>query len=244
MTARQIVYSALRFIGVLRTGQTASAEAEADGLQMLQGMIDQWQIERLMIYTIERETFSLTASQQVYTLGSGGDWNIPRPARIDRAGVIIPGTYPTELPLRKLSVQQWAQEFPAKTIPSSLPTAFYEDSAFPLINVTLWPVPSVGTNSIALYTWSPLQSFSDLTTNYTFPPGYDLAIRFSLGEMLWPMFVVNSKSNANGMQLQMVQQMAREAKAKIKAINQPVLDMRCDPQLTGGRRGFNWITGE
>jgi hypothetical protein len=121
---------------------------------------------------------------------------------------------------------------------------FYEDGGFPLINVTMWPVPSVGNTSVALYTWSPLQSFSDLTTNYTFPPGYDLALRFNLGEMLWPMFVVNSKSNANGMQLQMVQQMARQAKAQIKTINQPVLDMRIDSQLTRNRMGFNWITGE
>lgn len=244
MTARQLIYSALRYIGVLRTGQTASAEAEADGLSMLQSMLDQWQIERLMVYTINRNEFALTASQQVYTLGTGGNWNIARPARIDRGGVIVPGTYPTELPLRKVSIQQWAQEFPAKTVQSSLPTAFYEDGGYPLINVTLWPVPSGGNNSIALYTWSPLQSFSDLTTSYTFPPGYDLALRFNLGEMLWPMFVVNSKSNANGMQLQMVQQMAREAKAKIKTINQPVLDMRIEGQLTRNRFGFNWITGE
>jgi hypothetical protein len=244
VTARQLIYSALRFIGVLRTGQTASAEAEADGLQMLQSMIDQWQIERLMIYTIERNVFNLVASQQVYTAGSGGNWNIPRPARIDRAGIIIPGTYTTELPLRKISIQQWAQEYPAKTVTSSLPTVFYEDGGFPLINVTMWPVPSVGNTSVALYTWSPLQSFSDLTTSYTFPPGYDLALRFNLGEMLWPMFVVNSKSNANGMQLQMVQKMARQAKAQIKTINQPVLDMRIDSQLTRNRMGFNWITGE
>jgi hypothetical protein len=244
MTARQLIYSALRFIGVLRTGQSAAPEAEADGLVMLQSMIDQWQTERLMVYTINRNQFALTASQQVYTVGSGGNWNIPRPARIERAGVIVPGTYPTELPIRKISIQQWAQEYPAKTVTSSLPTAFYENGGFPLIEVTLWPVPSVATNSIALYTWSPLQSFADLTTDYSFPPGYDLALRFNLGEMLWPMFVVNSKSNANGMQLQMVQQMAREAKQKIKTLNQPVLNMRVDPQLTVNRYGWNWITGE
>lgn len=244
MTARQIIYSALRFIGVLRTGQAAAPEADDDGLGMLQSMIDQWQIERLMIYTINRNVFDLVASQQVYTVGTGGNWNIPRPARIDRAGVIVQGTYPTELPLRKVSIQQWAQEFPAKTVTSSLPTAFYEDGGFPFINVTMWPVPSVATSTIALYSWSPLATFADLDTDYTFPPGYDLALRFNLGELLWPMFVVNSKSNGNQMQLQMVQQMARAAKAKIKTINQPVLNMRIDSQLTGNRRGFNWITGE
>ena len=244
MTGRELIYSALRFIGVLRPGQTASPEAYLDGFSMLNSMVDQWQIERLMIYKIARDTFALTASQQVYTLGTGGNWNIPRPVRIDRAGLIIPGTYSTELPMRKLSIQQWAQEFPSKTVTSSEPTAFYPDDNYPLINVTLWPVPSVATSTIALYTWSPLQTFAAIDTNYTFPPGYDMALRFNLGELLWPMFVVNSKSQANGMQLQMVQKMALDAKAKVKSINTPVLDMRCDMQLTGLRGGFNWITGD
>lgn len=244
MTARQLIYSALRFIGVLRPGQGASEEAYADGLTMLSGMVDQWQIERLMIYTIARNTFPAIPSKQVYTVGTGGDWNIPRPARIDRAGVIINGTYPTELPLRKISIQEWAQEYPAKTVTSSMATAFYEDGGYPLINVTLWPVPASPGYEIALYTWSPLQNFPDLDTDYQFPPGYDLALRFNLGEMLWPSFVVGNKGGANGMQLQMVQKMALEAKAKIKAINAPVLTMNCDPQITWNRGGFNWLTGQ
>lgn len=244
MTGRELIYSALRFIGVLRPGQVASPEAYSDGFTMLNGMVDQWQTERLMIYKIARNTFDLTASQQVYTLGTGGDWDMERPVRIDRAGVIVPGTYPVELPLRKISIQEWAQEFPAKTTTSSLPTTFYPDDNYPLINVTLWPVPSTGINTIALYTWANLQTFDDIDTDYQFPPGYDLALRFCLGEMLWPMFVVGSKTGANGQQLQMVQKMAIEAKAKVKTINTPNLKMHVERQLTGARTGFNWITGE
>lgn len=243
MTGRELIYSALRFIGVLRPGQTAAPESYTDGLTMLNGMVDQWQIERLMIFTIARNTFSLTAAQQVYTLGTGGNWNIARPARIERMGCILAGTQPIEIPMRKISIQQWAQEFPVKAVTSPIPLAFYEDGANPLINVTLWPVPAASTNTVALYSWSPLQSFADLDTNYQFPPGYDLALRFNLGEILWPMFVINNKGGGNGMQLQMVQKMAMEAKAKVKSLNTPVLDMRCDPQLVG-RSGFDWNTGE
>jgi hypothetical protein len=244
VTARELIYNALRFIGVLRPGQVAAEEAYTDGFSMLTAMVDQWQTERLMIYKIARNTFDLVASQQVYTLGDGGDWDIARPVRIDRAGVIVPGTYPVELPLRKLSIQEWAQEFPAKTTTSSLPTSFYPDDNYPLIKVTMWPVPSTGINTVALYTWSPLQTFADLDTDYAFPPGYDLALRFNLGEMLWPMFVLNNKGGANSIQLQMVQKMALEAKAKVKTINQPILKMHVERQLTGNYVGFNWITGE
>lgn len=239
MTARQLIYSALRYIGVLRPGQGASDEAYADGLDMLNSMLDQWAIERLMIYSITSSDQDITANQDGYTIGTGGDWDIDRPVRVDRASVVLNvGDYPQEIPLEMLTYQQW-QLVRVKTIPSTQPQMMYVDNGFPLMTAYLYPVPNGGQDvTIRLYLWNLLQSFENLDQDYQFPPGYDLALRFNLGEMLWPSFVVGSKSQANGMQLQMVQKMAAQAKRKVKVINNVTPLLRVDRSLRDSRSGW------
>ena len=243
-TAKDLIYGAFRSIGWLRTGQTASPEAIADGFTMLNSMVETWNIERLMTLTEIRSEFALTVGQAVYTLGAGGNWNIPRPVRIERAGVIITNTPQViERPIDVLTVQNWAENVPVKDIQSGLVMSIYPEMTFPLINVHAYPVPSVGGYKIALYSWSQMTAFADQVTNYTFPPGYDMALRFNLALLLWPLFVINSKSQANQTQLQQVQTTAVESKAKIKALNAPTIEMRVDPALTRTRGYFNWRTG-
>lgn len=247
MTATAIIYAAFRAIGVLRAGQKANADAYADGLDMLNSMVDAWNIERLMIPYEARTEFALTPSQAVYTLGPAGNWALPtRPAHVERAGVVInTGTMPIEQPIEILSTQRWAELVPSKSIQTTLPTALYVEYAYPLINCYPWPVPSSSINKVALYTWASLSAFADLTTNYNMPQGYDLALRFNLGVALWPQFVVQNKTQANQAQFAQVKSMADAAKAKIKALNVPQLEMRCDAALlVSAGRHFNWMTGQ
>jgi hypothetical protein len=204
---------------------------------MLNAMIDAWSIERLMIPVVARRVLDLVAGQQTYTIGPAGDWEVPRPVRIERAGLVSDRH---ETPMDILSLDQWV-EISVKD-QAGLPARLYYDGAYPLGNVSLWPVPEDASLKVALYCWSPVVAFTDLaTTEYDLPPGYEIALRFNLAEYLMPAFTIQNKSSMQ--QHGMVIERAREQKAWIKMLNAPFLDMKIDPALTGDG-GFDIVTGE
>ena len=227
--------SSARLIGVLASGETLSGNEVADGLVILQQMVDEWQNERLDIFTININTFPLTPGTQTYTLGTSGVFNIPRPTRIERMSIqsLLNPAQPLELPLEMLSDAGW-QAIPVKNISSSLPTLVYDDGAFPLRNLNFWCIPTIAVNTL-IYSWQPLTTFPDLTTDITFPPGYLKAIRYNLAVDLAPEFGRPVPPE--------VMMQAMSSKEKIKILNSPLVESRIDPVLSGPRgQVYNWIS--
>jgi hypothetical protein len=238
MKANDLIASSLRLIGVLASGETPSAAEAADGLMILNDMVDLWQTERLMIFTTGRQVFHLTAGVQAYTMGlPGGTFAVPRPTRIEAAGIInlANPAQPLELPMEMLTLDQWAA-IPVKNIASALPLKVYDDGGFPLRVLSYWCIPNLAVDT-ALYTWSALSQFADLVTDYPFPPGYAKALRYNLAVDLAPEY---GRSVTPEVAIQAV-----ASQAIIKSLNTPVADLRCDPALVSpNKRIFNWLTGE
>ena len=244
MTASEIILAAFRLIGSSRVGQVPATAMTAEGLSTLNGMIDQWSIERLTVPVIVRRVLPLTVGQQAYTMGLTGDWNVPRPVRIERAGIIITTNppQPVELPITILSVQGWSN-IVIKATQSTIPTALYNDGSYPLTNISMWPVPQDSSNYVALYCWEQISSFADLsTTSYDFPPGYVLALKYNLAALLMPLYVIQNKSNMQ--QWQMIIDQAATLKGSIKAFNAPLTVLKPDAALTSTAAKFNWLTGD
>jgi hypothetical protein len=238
MTANDLISSALRLIGVLASGEVPSAAEANDAFNILNQMLDSWNTERLAIFTVQRQVVVPATLKQAYTVGVGGDFNIPRPPRIDRIGVISlqNSTEPLELPVELLTDVGW-EAIPVKNISSSLPLKVWNDLGYPLMTLSFWPIPNVEVN-FALYTWTALTQFPDLVTDEEFPPGYLKALRYNLAVDLAPEFGVQQVPPAVAAQ-------AAESKGKIKAMNQPLLDMACDTALVNQRGGrYNWLTDQ
>jgi hypothetical protein len=241
--AQDLISSALRLINVLASGETMDAAIAADSLFVLQSMVDSWQAERLMIYQIPRLTFSLTPGQQTYNYGldppNPWDFNSPRPARIERMGIIWLGnaSQPLELPMEYLTVAQW-QEIPVKNILSSLPQYCWDDQGFPFRSLNFWPIPNA-IDQIAVYPWAALTTPTTLTTQMAFPPGYLQAFRYNLAVMLAAEFPPVPAET-----LQTIMAIASQSKAIVKAMNTPMVDLRCDPAITplGNKYLYNWIS--
>ena len=242
MNAGALINSALRMINVLASGEQPSAAEQTDALTILQQMIDEWQAERLTIFTIQRtgqqggpQTFPLVSGQQTYTLGPGGNFNIPRPARIERMSLewLSNPAQPLELPLEMVNEQRW-QTVPVKAITSTLPTVVYDDQAFPLRNLSFWCIPTVVSNVI-IYYWQPLNTFTDLVTDVQFPPGYFKALRYNLAVDLAPEFGRPLPPE--------VAMQAMASKAVIESMNLPAFEMRVDPAVIDPKlRSYNWIS--
>src|SRR5229473_6914314 len=88
-TATDLISSALRLVNALASGEVPSAAEANDALLILNMMLDAWSIDRLMIFTVAIQDFPLVAGQQVYTMGTGGNFNTSRPPKIERMSIVL-----------------------------------------------------------------------------------------------------------------------------------------------------------
>lgn len=237
-SANDVVTRALRLLGVIDATATPSAEDMQAGFDALNDMVDNWSTQRQTIYKITRNVFSLTAGTAVYTLGTGGTWNIARPAWIDRVSVIPTNsgsgnTGPLEIPIGfALSVQAF-QQLQMKTATSSYPRAIYWDRDWSagLSTVQVYPVPTSSTSAIVLYAPTAVTKFADFSTLYTFPPGYVKAIRYNLAVELAPEFGIEVPDG--------VRRIAVESLADIKRANFAPVEAHFDAALIGRSSRYN-----
>lgn len=237
MTALDLIKSSLRLCGVLATRENPSANEAQDALMILNQMIDSWNSESLMIYTIQRNVFDIVSGQQTYTLGNGGNFDMARPAKIQSYTIISlqNPSQPLELPLDVYTDVAWAN-VPVKNVPSSLPTAVYDDGSFPFRNLSYWAVPNVGSLQAGIYSWQAINRFLDLSTAYSFPPAYLKALRYSLAVDLCQEFLGKDPAPS-------IIQQANESRAKIKSLNSPLIGLRCDPAIVNNADlTYNWIS--
>jgi len=242
MNAGNLINSAFRLINVLASGEVPSTSEQSDALTTLALMLDGWQAERLTIFTILRDgsttsphLFPFVSGQQTYTLGPGGNFNIARPAKIERMSIewLANPAQPLELPLEMVNEQRW-QTVPVKAITSTLPTVVYDDGNYPLRNLSFWCTPTVVSN-VVIYYWQALSQFPDLVTDVEFPPGYFRALRYNLAVDLSIEF---GRPLPAG-----VAEIALSSKAVIMNMNLPVLEQRVDPAVIDPKlRAYNWIS--
>lgn len=238
MKTLDIISSSLRLIGVLASGETPKNSEAQDAMLVLNSMVDSWNNQRLMLFAEVREVYPLIVGQQDYTIETGGDIDRARPARITNFGIISLNNpaQPLELPMDILTKDQWAAK-PVKNLQSALPREVWNDDGFPAMTIYVWPIPNVSVN-IAIYPWVQISQFADLSaTDYTFPPGYSRCLRYNLAVELCPEFGAPLRPE--------VASIAASSKAEIKSLNEPMLQMSCDPALVKpGKPIFNWLTGE
>ena len=243
-TALELISQALRLLGVLGAGVEASAAQGADGLIVLNQLVDTWAIDgEVSILSYSRNAFALTADDASYTIGSGGDFAVTRPTSIYDARVIpdtsLADAQETELPVTILSTQQWAAKV-LKNHTGTYPTELWYDEAFNNSTargtITVWPIPTGSNVSLILYLPTILGQFADLATSYSFAPGYHDAILNNVALKLAPYY----GRDANDLGL-VVREAAR-TKGLVEIQNTTVPEMTCDPGLRG-RGGFDIRAG-
>jgi len=234
LKAVDLITSSARLAGILASGETLQGNEPADCLDILQTMVDEWQADGLKIFTININTFPFVLGTQTYTLGTGGNFNIPRPAKIHRMGcqILSNPTQPSEVPITMLDDDGWAN-VRVKNIAGSYPLFCYDDGAFPLRNLSFWVIPGLASN-VVIYSWQPLSTFPDLAiTDVNFPPAYKQAIKYNLALRLAPEFDIQPKPD--------VMMEAAASLATLKEINLPQPILRCDPGLSGtGVSVYDW----
>lgn len=238
MKAIDLISSSARLAGILASGENLQGNEPADCLLILQQLIDEWNADDLKIFTVAINTFPFVLGQQAYTLGTGGNFNMPRPAHISRMGtqILSNPSQPSEVPVVLLDEDGWAG-VRVKNLSGSYPRFCYPDYGFvgnpPTMTLNFWVIPGLACNCV-IYSWQPLDTFPDLaTTDLIFPPAYAQALRYNLAMMLAPEFDVQINPA--------VMLIANNSLAALKDLNLPAPVLRCDPGLSGtGISPYDW----
>ncbi len=238
VTVRDLIRMTALQVGAIAQNEILSADEENDALQLLNDIIDDWNTQSLLIYTVQRNVFSFPTTKQTYTLGPGGDFNIAvRPERIEVAAVSLnTSTNSTELPLPLVSYDQWSQII-VKGVSSPIPSVMWPDYQFPLINCSFWPIPST-TQSVILYMWEGIAQNTSVNTTLALPPGYKRALRYSLELEMGRLYGKPEDQN--------LLILVGSSMGNIKRINTRMRGqlMKCDSAVLPHKGVYNYYTGQ
>jgi hypothetical protein len=219
-----LLYPALRKAGItLGPQRTPSIAQFQDAIDELNRLVGSLNCDRLNIYSITEYQFPLSGAKS-YTMGQDptgaitADFPGPWPIAIDRANIIY-STPQIRRPLAIVTDLQWAR-IRVQDIPNTIPNTLYNDRAYPLANLYLYPQPLPG-YILELYIWQLVPAFSALTDVVVLPPGYEDALVLNLAVRLGPHFQRAVDPD--------VRNDAQKALMRIESINapRPTLDLGC-----------------
>lgn len=178
-TAQTIINRAMRLIGALGSGESPSTDETTDCLAALNGMVDLWQTDGLLVYAVQDVTKTLTVNDADYTIGSGANIDTTRP-------VEILGAFVTEnnvdFPVEIIDKKRW-DAIADNTVTGNIAQYLYYYPSYPSGVINLWPKPSVA-NVLTLSIAVPVQSFAASSTTVSLPNGYQTAMEYNLAIMI------------------------------------------------------------
>lgn len=232
-TAGDQITGALRLIGMLAEGETASAETANDALTALNQMLDSWSTERLSIYSTQDQVFTWPASTAEQTLGPSGDFVGLRPVLLDDSTYFKDPTNGISYAIKIVTQQQY-NGIAVKTVTSTYPQVIWINMEMPDIRMVVYPVP---TRALEWHFVSveELTQPALLATELIVPPGYLRAFRFNLAVEIAAEFGIEPPRT--------VARIAMASKRNIKRINNPddVMAMPYAIMVRNGR--FNIYSG-
>lgn len=208
MTAIELIKASLAKARVIGTGDILSDEDAQLSLETLNLMLDSWSLDRLFVYVEQSQVFQTTGLQS-YTIGPGGDFDVPRPNELVSAFAQVDQV---SYPIQILDNPQQYDNIQIKGMTTPWPQAIWYERSYPLGRLYFWPV---GAAQVHLRFTTPLQQFTSLTDEIQLPMGYKKAMMDALAVELAQAFNTDISP--------LVVQSANNAIARLKRFNlQPV----------------------
>ena len=189
-TAQSIINDAFGLLGIYQPGDTPTDADAQRGLTTLNDMLDMWSNESLACYAITEQSTVLVPGKQSYTIGPGGDINLPRPLRLitGPGAAYVQDSNGNNYGVTVVNRSQWNLiGNRSNIVTSNFPDTLFYDPQFPLGVLNFNPWPS------APYTafWDSylqLTEFANLASQMILPPGYAMMIKTNLACWLKPYY--------------------------------------------------------
>lgn len=190
-TALNLITDVLLDMGVIADQQTPTASQSVGALTKLNDLIESWNLDTQKVYGATEHLIPFVPNQAVYTIGAGGNINIPRPTMITYAAIrqnIGAPANQYDYPLEILNNQEW-QDLISKLITSTFPYAVWFDETYPLISAHVSPIPTGSNYSFVIWT-NNISGTLALNTVLSLPPGYKRALKYALYIELAPSYQI------------------------------------------------------
>jgi len=233
ITVLDIISRSLRLLGVNASGETPKADETRDAFECLNAMLDQWSIDKLLVFCFKNDLMPLTPGQGVYTIGNGGELNTDRPVKIEKAFVRFSnGGNNTDYPMEIINNAQY-QEIFIKNITTTYPKYLYYNPTYPFGTIELWPIPA-NDCLLMISQWSQISKFNAPADDISLPLGYQSAMEYGLAVEVAAEYGIEVPA--------VVAQRAVQTKAALMRVNAEPIILKLDRVLlpTGG---FNILTG-
>lgn len=228
-TALTIITDALIDIGVLADEEVPTASQAQGALRKLNNMIGSWNIENLAIYGATELVLPTVPNKQMYTIGPGGDLNVPRPNNITSVSardMTLPVANRVDYPLYMMTDLEW-QNVVQKGQQSAWPNmAIWLNMKFPLIEAHVYPCPTTSSFNIIIWDSGILSDFT-LHQVVNLAPGYKRALTANLCIDLAPSYGVEVPAA--------VMKIATDSKADIKVKNLQMNELSTANALGNGQ---------
>jgi len=234
-TPVELIHLCLKTAGVVGVGQEPDFEDTNDVFVILNSLIGQWNRERFLVYHLIDTAVESTGAQ-FYTIGAGGDFNVPRPDRLNAAYMrLLPvqGSQPFDFPLSLIESREDYSSISLKKL-STFPNSVFYDSDWPLGKIYFWPVPGANLEMHVVIK-EHLVQFPTLTTPITLPPEYLDALIWNLTVRIRPLYQLPPDPTTVAL--------ARNALAVIRMANTQISQLRMPASVLNSRAGVDPTLG-
>jgi hypothetical protein len=209
VTAQNLLNSAARLGGILSgAGASLTAQESADGLNVLNELLESWNLENFLIYAHTNSTFNLSANVGTYSIGTGQTFNTTRPIGIRTGYGTISGV---DQPFLMIGDAEFNQ-ISVKSLTGAWPQVANYTASYPYGSITFWPIPAQAM-TVTLGLDVPLTSVASLSTSIDLPNGYSKLLRYRLAIELCNEFQIPVPPN--------VAEIASKLEGNIKVANLP-----------------------
>lgn len=231
-TAGDQINRALRLLGVLAEGETASAATSQDALVAFNQMLDSWSTERLAVFSTQDQVFTWPSGILNRTLGPSGDFVGNRPILLDDS-TYFKAPSGVSYGIKFINQDQY-DGIAVKTSTSTFPQVIFVNMTFPNVDMYIFPRP---TQNLEWHFISveELDQPATLSTDLFFPPGYMRCFAYNLAMEIAPEFGVEPSPQ--------VQRIAMTSKRNLKRINNPLDIMSLPYAVVANRQRFNIYAG-
>lgn len=222
VSASSIVNRALRIVNDIGEGETATAEDAANTFEALNGMIDSWRNERLMIPVLSDDTINMVPGTQSYTIGVTGGTVSARPIHIVSAYCRLAGI---DYPVDVIPEGLWSM-IGQKSSAGDIVSAMRYRATLPDGEISVWPIPS-SASELHVISEGVLDKFVGLASQVYLQPGMKRALEWNLAIEIAPEFDFEPSK--------VVIAMAHESKQSIKRANRRESILQYDGIFSTGR---------
>ena len=235
-TASSMIFSSLIKTGEKSIGGSFTSAEGTYYLDQLNSMLESWSIDRLFVYQVTTESFTLTPSTAAYAIGSSAAFSTsPRPTKI--IGAYHRMFDGTDTPVKIIPFDSYAGITDKSAVGDIPEFLFYDQGLTPqgYGRVFIWPAANAST-TLFLQSWKQVQSFAAISTTVLLPPGYQRAIEAN--------FALEILSGTGAVVDNALVKAAKDSKALLRGFNAPDSVMSVDPGVVQTvYRSGNILTG-